>query len=200
MITGELEPRSVLRRHRGQKASKRLGHQRHVLVDPCQHRVIELALSFETRDEALQITRHTKHQPRDQELHIASIGPWREQQGLVCQIVQLQRQLGQIVALGVKRKRLRKHPLESFAGVAFEAHLASVERVGETEGQLQPLEAQREARETVGGGRHRLKHRPLGVLARFVVGLDAAAQELHALRHAIRQRPAGQCHTHAILQ
>ena len=76
---------------------------------------------------------------RDQQLRVTPVGAWREQPLLARQIVELQIQLGRIVAIGAEGEGLGKDALEPAADVALEAHLPGVEGIGKAERQPQPL-------------------------------------------------------------
>ena len=75
-----------------------------------------------------------REQAQHQVLAVAASGLRREAARVRPEVFELQVELGRVVALRVERERLGEDALEAVAGVALEAHLARVERVGEAEG------------------------------------------------------------------
>jgi len=97
------------------------------------------------------MARELEHEPRGEELRVARARLGRQQRGTRRQVLELEEQLGGVVASRVEGEGLRKDPLEPLPAVALEADLARVEGVGEAEGQMQPLDPQLQPVERRGG-------------------------------------------------
>jgi hypothetical protein len=80
----------------------------------------------------------------------------RDQVRLAQQIIELQRELGRVVAFDVERERLWEDRREALAVVALEADLARVEGKREPERDVQAFDAELEPLQPSGGRRARL--------------------------------------------